>query len=93
MTYNAVVEPGVLLGEELVERYRISRSSGKVGALVFYFVLLFSNYLYHRKRIEEYERRFAGHPMNKWFKLWMLYFIALFLMGFPLLLFKIRGHG
>ena len=90
MMFNAVFFHENLLGKEMFLKYGISQSAGKLYAVIFYVLLHLSNYLYYRNRVKSYDTRFANHPMNKWFKLWMLYFIGLFLFFFPILIFMLR---
>lgn len=91
MMFNAVFYPERRFGEELSLKYHV-HDNGKLFALTLYFILHLINYLIYRKKVEQYEIRFANHPMNKWFKLWMLYFLGLFLFFFPILVFKIRQY-
>ena len=90
MMYNAVFYHKSLLGKDLFLKLGINQADGKIYAILFYVILQLANYLYYKNRVKGYETRFANHPMNKWFKLWMLYFIGLFLFFFPILIFMLR---
>jgi hypothetical protein len=90
MLYNAIFYHKRLLAKEIFLKYNISQGDGKLYAILFCIVLQLANYLYYKNRVKGYETKFANHPMNKWFKLWMLYFIGLFLFFFPILIFMLR---
>lgn len=88
--YNAVICPTENPFKEFLLVYNINQSVGKLFAAIFCIILGVVNYFYYKNRVKTYETRFANHPMNKWFKLWMLYFIGLFLFFFPILIFMLR---
>jgi hypothetical protein len=90
MMYNGIFYPERILGKELLIKLDVSQGEGKFYAVTFYVVLQLVNYLYYKNRVKTYESKFSNHPMNKWFKLWMLYIIGLFLFFFPILIFKLR---
>ena len=90
MMYNAIFYHKSLIGRDFFLKFGISQEEGKLYALLFYVILQLANYLYYKDKIKNYDIRFANHPMNKWFKLWMLYFIGLFLFFFPILIFMLR---
>lgn len=90
MMYNAIFNHKRMLAKELFLRYDISQDEGKLYAIVFCIVLQLANYLYYKNRVKTYDAKFSNHPMNKWFKLWMLYIVGLFLFFFPILIFKLR---
>lgn len=90
MMYNAVICPTKNPFKEFLVNYNINQSEGKLFTVIFCVILGVANYLYYRNRVKGYETRFANHPMNKWFKLWMLYFIGLFLFFFPIMIFMLR---
>lgn len=92
MMYNALFYPHRMLGKELFFKNEIFQTIGKIFTLIFYVLLQLINFLYYKNKMKDFEIKFSNHPMNKWFKLWMLYLVCLFLLFFPILVFKIRHY-
>lgn len=90
MMYNAIFYPKKILAQEIIYKYGINQNEGKLYVVIFCIILHLANYFYYRNRITLYESKFSNYPLNKWFKLWMLYLIGLFLFLFPILIFKLR---
>ena len=90
MMYNAIFYHERILGKEFFLKFGISQKEGKLYSILFFVVLQLINYLYYKNRVKNYEVRFTNHPMNKWFKMWMLYVVGLFLFFFPILIFMLR---
>ena len=88
--YNAVICPSKNPFKQFLNNYNIDNNEGKLYTVVFCVILGLINYLYYKDRVKTYDAKFSNHPMNKWFKLWMLYIVGLFLFFFPILIFKLR---
>ena len=92
LMFNAIIFPEKIIFKEIFFDFGISQNLAKISAIVFAFTLKGINYLYYKSRVRKYETKFANHPINKWFKVWMLYIVSLFLFFFPILIFKLRHY-
>jgi hypothetical protein len=90
MMYNAIFYHERILGKEFFLEFGISQKEGKLYSILFFVVLQLTNYLYYKNRVKNYEARYTNHPMNQWFKMWMLYVVGLVLFFFPILIFMLR---
>jgi len=57
----------------------------KIGIVIFALILDLFNYFYYKKRCKALIMRFKNHPLNKKFKVWMLYVVCTGLFLFPFL--------
>lgn len=90
MMYNSIFCNTRNLFKELLDYYDIDHTGMKLFAISFCIVLALTNYFFYRNKVKKYEMKYISHPMNKRFKLWMLYFVVLFLIFIPILIFKFR---
>jgi hypothetical protein len=66
--------------------------SEKIGKVIFIFLLFVWNYLNYKsykKRLPKILKKYRNHPRNKWFRAWMLYFVALGFILIPIFIIKI----
>ncbi len=65
--------------------------SGYMGKGMFVIIgvfLLYFNHKSYKKRLPEIIKKYKNHPRNKWFRAWMLYFVALGFILIPIFIIK-----
>ncbi len=89
MTINAFFYRKGMIMKEVIRLLDIELHDLKTIVFLIYIIVHYANYKYYRKRIKSIENKYQNSPYNKTFKLWMLYFVAIFLFFVPMLFFKI----
>jgi hypothetical protein len=73
----------------LLEYLGISGLKGKIIVVIIAFIWMHFSYKSYKKRLPEILKKYRNHPRNKWFRAWMLYFVALGFVLIPILIIKI----
>jgi hypothetical protein len=73
----------------LFEFLGLDNYASKGVAIVIGILLLYFNHTDYKKRLPEILKKYKGHPRNKWFRAWMLYFVALGFVLVPIFLIKL----
>ena len=73
----------------IFEYLGISDYVGKGVFVAFGFIWIMISYKSYKKRLSEIQKKYRNHPRNKWFRAWMLYFVALGFVLIPILIVKI----
>jgi hypothetical protein len=67
----------------------VSDYVGKGVFVTFWFLWIMISYKSYKKRLPEIVNKYRNHPRNKWFRPWMLYFVALGFVLIPILIVKL----
>jgi hypothetical protein len=73
----------------LLEYLGISGLKGKIIVVIIALIWAYFSYKSYKKRLPEILKKYRNHPRNKWFRAWMLYFVALGFVLIPILIIKI----
>jgi len=73
----------------LSEFLGINSNIGKFIFVSFISLWTYFSYKSYKKRLPEILKKYRNHPRNKWFRAWMLYFVALGFVLIPILIIKI----
>lgn len=66
----------------------ITSNIGKLIFVSFIIIWTYFSYISYKKRLPVIQKKYRNHPRNKWFKPWMLYFVALGFILIPILIVK-----
>ena len=78
MTLNVFLE-----GRILLKNLSIDETLIKALGVLFMIGLNTFNYLHYKEKADALKSKYKNHPLNKRFKIWMLYLVALSLLCFP----------
>jgi hypothetical protein len=73
----------------LFEYLGLDDYTSKGVAIVIGLLFLYVNYKSYKKRLPKIIKKYKNHPRNKWFRPWMLYFVALGFVLIPILIVKL----
>ncbi|WP_298156105.1 hypothetical protein [Flavobacterium sp.] len=90
LTARAIFSPHENFIMDYIIENDISKIQLSTFAILMYAVISFANYQYYKPKVAHYQAKFKNANANKWFKLWMISIIGIFLIGFPILLLKWR---
>ena len=62
----------------------VSEITGKILFIGFLILWNYFSYKNYKKRLPEIIKKYKNHPRNKWFRAWMLYFVALGFILIPI---------
>jgi len=74
---------------ELEDILGISDTNIKIFLILFLLLWEYFSYKSYKKRLPEIIKKYKNHPRNKWFRAWMLYFIALGLILIPIFIIEV----
>jgi hypothetical protein len=72
----------------LSENLGISKTSFTVLVVLFLFLFSVFDKSIYKKRLPKIIKKYKNYPRNKWFRPWMLYFVALGFVLIPILIIK-----
>ena len=70
------------------ELLNIKKNTFLIGLVVFLLLWERFSYKNYKKRLPEIIKKYKNHPRNKWFRAWMLYFVALGFILIPIFIIK-----
>jgi hypothetical protein len=76
----------ITIDAELEEILGISDTNIKILLIIFLLFWEYFSYKSYKKRLPEIIKKYKNHPRNKWFRAWMLYFVALGFILIPILI-------
>lgn len=75
--------------QKIHEFFNITKNSFIILSCVIVLIWQRQNYISYKKRLPEIVKKYKNHPRNKWFRPWMLYFVALGFVLIPILIVKL----
>jgi hypothetical protein len=90
----AIFAIGILFNYALSPSFKLEDLLGisdiniKILLVIAAFIWAFINYKSYKKRLPNIIEKYRNHARNKWFKAWMLYFVALGFVLIPILIIK-----
>jgi len=69
--------------------HKYSKSEQNLTVLILFSLWNIHNYFYYKKKYKKLIIKYKNHPLNNKFKPWMLYFVAVGFIAFPIFLYKI----
>ena len=64
------------------------KPKAELAILILFVLWNIYNHFYYKKKYKELIVKYKNHPLNNKFKPWMLYFVAVGFIAFPIFLYK-----